>query len=364
MARSIGWQAAAQSGDGARATGEIVSVQQLRGLAAFGVLCFHAAQRAGFALNVGAAGVDVFFAISGFIMWVVTCRSAAGPLVFLKRRVVRIVPLYWLTTLALVSLAIAAPFLFPAMRPTAGHVVESMLFWPHRDPAGQVYPLLVPGWTLNYEAFFYVVFAAALLLPARLRAIAVTLVLGGLVFCRPLLDLSNPLAETWTNPLLLEFTAGVWLGVAWTTRPLLAPPAAVAFIAAGLASFAIMQGIGLDVGPWRALAWGVPAFAIVAGAVSLEKVGRAPAFAPLKRLGDASYALYLVHGLAVSCSARVLAMAGLRHPVAVFLCAIVAGTTAGLLFHALVERPLVSLFSKRSRRPRIGEQVQEAPVAP
>ncbi|HEX2801677.1 MAG TPA: acyltransferase, partial [Phenylobacterium sp.] len=91
---------------GARPPGEVRSIQALRGLAALAVLVFHAADRAGGTFGVGASGVDVFFVISGFIMWVVTCRETPTPARFLARRAERIAPLYWLVTLGTAAVAL------------------------------------------------------------------------------------------------------------------------------------------------------------------------------------------------------------------------------------------------------------------
>ena len=88
-----------------KAPGEVRSIQYLRGFAAFGVLIYHAAERAGGAFGLGAAGVDVFFVISGFIMWVVTCKRSPSPQEFLLKRVQRIVPLYWGLTLLVAGVA-------------------------------------------------------------------------------------------------------------------------------------------------------------------------------------------------------------------------------------------------------------------
>jgi exopolysaccharide production protein ExoZ len=191
---------------------EVRSIQFLRGVAALGVLGFHAASRAGGSFGVGAAGVDIFFVISGFIMWVVTSRRTPKPGQFLARRAERIVPLYWLVTLATATAAILAPSAFPAMRPTASHVVQSLFFIPHRDPTGLIAPLIVPGWTLNYEIFFYLLFAGSLMAPARLRVWLVSGVLAALVALRPLGDITNSAWATYTDPILLEFAAGSWSG--------------------------------------------------------------------------------------------------------------------------------------------------------
>jgi exopolysaccharide production protein ExoZ len=293
---------------------------------------------------VGAAGVDVFFVISGFIMWVVTYRRTISPGGFLLRRVQRIVPLYWGVTLLVAAAAIAAPWLFPAMRPSTGHIVQSLLFAPHRDPAGLIAPLVVPGWTLNYEMFFYLLFAAALLAPARIRPWALSAALVGLVAARPFGDTTAPVWSTYTDPLLLEFGAGVWLGKAWSDGRLPSAGPAWVLVAAGLAGFAATALTGVEVDRARIVFWGAPALALVTGAVSLERSGAVPDWRPLRALGDASYSLYLVHGLAVSAVWRGLQMLGLHNPGLLFAASIVAGVAAGLVAYQLIERPTMRLF--------------------
>src|ERR1700722_8663891 len=192
---------------------ELFSIQYLRAAAAIAVLIFHAAQRGGTSFGAGAAGGDVFFVISGFIMWVISAR--ATPASFLTRRAARIIPLYWLVTLVIAAAAITMPSAFPNLQPTLDHVVKSMLFYPHADPSGIVAPLIVPGWTLDYEVFFYLVFAMSLLVAARSRALVLTAALGLLVLAGQLIRPANPALATYTHPLLLEFLSGVLLGKAW-----------------------------------------------------------------------------------------------------------------------------------------------------
>jgi exopolysaccharide production protein ExoZ len=336
-----------------KAPGEVRSIQYLRGFAAFGVLAFHAADRAGYVFGVGAAGVDVFFVISGFIMWVVTCRKTPSPTEFLTRRIQRIVPLYWGLTLATAAAALIIPGAFPAMRPTAGHIVQSLLFVPHRDETGLIAPLIVPGWTLNYEMFFYLLFAAGLLVPARLRPWALSAALVGLAALRPLGDVQNPLWATYTNPLLLEFGAGVWLGKAWSEGWLPGRAVGAMLIAAGLLAFTAVTLAGLDVEPARAFYWGLPALLLVTGAVSLERAGALPHLWPLRILGDASYSVYLVHGLAISAAVRGLQKVGLTAPVPLFVASVATGVVAGLAAYELAEKPLMKLFrtGMAARRP-------------
>lgn len=334
---------------GVAARGEIISIQQLRGVAAVGVLCFHAAKRSGIDFTTGAAGVDVFFVISGFIMWVISARAPIGPVEFLLRRAVRIVPLYWLTTFLVVLLAVVSPRLFPAMRLSPAHVLESLLFLPHRDPTGAPYPVIVPGWTLDYEVFFYLLFAGALAVFARRRAVLVSLVLAALVLVRPLAHLGDPAQATYTDPILLEFVAGLWLGAAWTSGRLPGRGAALALMGVGVAGFALVASLGIDVDRWRLLCWGAPAFVLVAGAVSAERAGLVLRGRALAQVGDASYSIYLVHGLMVSFAARCLGLVGVDTGPAVLVAAVGCGLVGGLVCHALVERPLGRILHRALR---------------
>lgn len=339
---------------------ELLSIQYLRAVAAIGVLIFHAADRAGVAFGPGAAGVDVFFVISGFIMWVIAGERPTTPTAFLARRAARIIPLYWLVTLAIAATATVAPWAFPHLEPTGAHVAKSLLFYPHLDPHGDIAPLIVPGWTLNYEMFFYLVFAASLLLAVRRRTIALTLAMSLLVafgyWTRP----TQPALATYTNPLLLEFLAGVWLGRAWRRGLRLRRGIGLAAIATGLAIFALTAVSGIDVEPVRIAVWGVPAFLVVAGAVSLEPVRDWPM---LKFLGDASYSIYLVHGLAISFCTRVLALFHIDSLALFFLVCIGGGIMLGGACYWLVERPLLHLFHP-SRRKRARDVDHVSAISP
>ncbi|MEY9103377.1 peptidoglycan/LPS O-acetylase OafA/YrhL [Sinorhizobium fredii] len=153
--------------------GTIRTIQYLRAAAALAVVVFHAAEKTGHDFAVGAAGVDVFFVISGFIMWVISDRRPLTPAKFIWDRIRRIVPIYWFATAVMIAGALAG--LFPNLALTLDHVLASLFFIPFRSPSsGEIWPLLVQGWTLNFEMLFYAVFAASLLLPRhwRLPAIA------------------------------------------------------------------------------------------------------------------------------------------------------------------------------------------------
>ena len=157
----------------------IVAIQVLRALAATAVVCAHFQMDLGRLLNardalpdltLGHAGVDLFFVISGFVMVYASepmFGRAGGSWQFMTRRLIRIVPVYWLASTLYLVMALAIP-VFEKSYSTAS-VVASYLFipWPRLD--GIMQPLVGQGWTLNYEMFFYAIFAMAVSAPRRSR---------------------------------------------------------------------------------------------------------------------------------------------------------------------------------------------------
>src|SRR5690606_35540078 len=135
----------------------LYGIQYLRAFAALAVVVFHAAERTGMHFAIGAAGVDVFFVVSGFIMMAISDHRQTSPFIFLKNRLLRIAPNYWIVTGIMIIGAVAG--LFPNMKLDFFHIMGSFFFFPVASPnAEQFWPVLVQGWTLNYEAFFYAVF--------------------------------------------------------------------------------------------------------------------------------------------------------------------------------------------------------------
>ncbi len=297
----------------ARAGPMLTQVQVLRAIAAGAVALRHAQHDAAtLSLQNGhvfhawnpipwSAGVDVFFVISGLIMVHASRQLFATPgggRLFLSRRIARIVPLYWIVTTLYVAVALLAPTLLNQTYINARFILASYLFIPAVRPDGIVQPAYELGWTLNYEMFFYVLFAAAIALPLRWAAASVLATLTALVIAGQLAaPLGEPLAF-WTNPILLEFAFGVVIGVMLAQGVRFDGPRRAALVAAGL--FALMLAAAYPelyrVLP-RPLIYGLPAALIVAAA-ALGTHGSQPAGLLARwgaAAGDASYALYLLH---------------------------------------------------------------------
>lgn len=335
--------------------GIVVSIQYLRGLAAMAVVLSHVAGHAGLTFAAGAAGVDVFFVISGFVMWTVTSRRPTKPGPFMVDRLTRIAPPYMLLTVAVYLIASYLPGVFPNMRTSLPHMLMSALFIPHINLFGEPFPQVVPGWTLTYEIFFYILFAAGLLAPVRQRAWTCTAAIGLLVGIGLLTHSAFEAVNTYTNPLLLEFAAGLWLGVAWKSDSLPRARWGGIVLLAGLTAFAGWEILfGTQPQGFRAFVWGVPATLIVAGLLTIEQrlgLMRSPF---LLLLGNASYSIYLTNVFVAAAAWRALGHISLP---GYFGAAIVASAAGGVMFWRVVERPITQLARRCFHRPAMAEKL-------
>jgi exopolysaccharide production protein ExoZ len=301
-------------------------------------------------------GVDIFFVISGFVIFLSIQSRSMGVLDFYKRRLMRIVPLYWIVTTFLVLVAIFTPQFLKSIRFDAMHVAASYAFLPYPSPAdGLLYPILVPGWTLNYEMLFYAAFGLCLFLLPRWRVLAVSAVLIALPLLGILVRPDWPPAIFLTSSILLEFLFGV--GIAWVLSKCAGSrKAGVSLLFAGMMLFMASPFIAQHVDLLRFILLGVPATMIVSGALLLEKARALPIWPLPKLLGDSSYALYLTHGIALSAMGQLW----LRLPfgsgglsLAVFsILTLLASLLGGIVTYRLVDEPLQNWLRANTARSR------------
>ncbi|SFO93722.1 acyltransferase family protein [Tranquillimonas alkanivorans] len=319
-------------------------LQALRAAAALMVLIGHAMAEA--AHYIGplpgsglpwTRGVDLFFVISGFVIALSAARvppDPAGAVDFLRRRALRVVPLYYVFTTLMVAVLLAMPSGVKDTPLDSAQIVHSYLFLPYERPDGRIAPVLSLGWTLNYEVGFYAVVAAALLLRRGLGlvlAVLSALVVAGLAW-----EPRQPGAVFWTNPIVFEFLFGMALARVWRAGVRLpAPGLAAGGLAAGVVLLVALHETALP----RVVAAGGPAALIVA-AVTLCRPPPLPGLA----LGEASYALYLSHRFVLRALTLLLLPvlpAGSGAAVVYTASAVAASVVIALLVHRHLERPLM-----------------------
>lgn len=329
-------------------TKSLNSIQYLRGIAALLVVLVHVPvqlERMGYQNNWPDwfnMGVDIFFVISGFIMWTTTQGTAITPTQFLQRRFARIVPLYWLLTTITVIMMTVAPSLLQSGQFDLAHIVKSYLFIGAEHPVThKMQPVLVPGWTLNLEMFFYVIFALALYLPARFRAGATVVSLTAIVACSAFFPNPNSFGGFYTSDIILEFVYGIVLGVAfthWKRVPAVRSTVLVGLICAVVGVILVASDLP------RAISYGVPALMLVGGALVAESSGWVGYNRPLHAIGDASYSLYLTHGMLLSAAGQAWRKSGaanLPFSGALFtIVSVVFVTVAAIAVYRWLERPM------------------------
>lgn len=330
----------------------VFSIQYLRGLAAILVLLEHVGLKSAqysndlfSGWNIGGAGVDLFFLISGFIMCHTTAdkhQSKGASVQFIWRRVTRILPLYWLIT----CFALVVYLVMPGQINSNGggtDLVASYLLL----PTEQVY-LVSNGWTLSYEFLFYAVFMLGLLFS---RGVGTVLVIA-LLLMMVGYGLVKPQEGVWgdflTKVLLLEFVFGMLIYHYYQRIKQL--PLALCAVLIGLgvgALLAVNQGIRTDN---HVINEGLPMVLILIGALGLEPLLRKRPNELLKVLGDSSYAMYLVHPFVLAGGAMVLSKLGLNNLFGgyFFITVLIIGSlVAGYLLFQFVEKPLSKILHKR-----------------
>ncbi len=237
-------------------------------------------------------------------MWTVTAERRVTPATFAADRIRRIVPLYWIATLGAVASIWVVPGFFWQASADPWRVAASLLFVPHAGIGGGVYPVLYQGWTLQYEMFFYAVFALCLWLPARLRLPVLAAVLAGLVALGVAsVVTAGPAAETYTDPICLEFLGGAvaaWVAARW--QPARATAGVILVAAFAVFVLVTVNEQSLGVVSWLTMAVAVPT--IVFGAVALERAGGVPRWPRLRVLGEASYSIYLFQTFGFALASR------------------------------------------------------------
>lgn len=306
--------------------------------------------------EIGAVGVDLFFVISGFVM-AQSARALVGlrdAIDFSISRVVRIVPLYWAVTLAIGVPALCFPELFRTFTTSWDQVLSSLFFIPYFDDTGALRPVVVQGWTLNYEMFFYLTIAIAISVGIRspVRVAAFLMIFLGIVGSTLERDAPEPVG-VYLSPIVIEFAAGVFLGSMfssgrWSGQRRNAFLGLVLVILGAFVVSVASADFGIGRGSARLVVWGGAAFIFVAGLLLIEAYKIPPIYRALNVLADSSYALYLTHGLAFTVSWRLgadsigvsLVSAGILLFAALF---------AGVVCHYCVEGPLCRLSNRLGR---------------
>lgn len=310
----------------------------------------------------GDAGVEFFFVLSGFIITWAHFNDLGRPtlvLKYLRKRMVRIYPTYWIIFAIVYLLAQASP----TLRSTVPHdyttLFKSLALVP-QDPSvsgGTGAPVLIVAWSLQYEICFY----------ALMAIFIVSRPLGILVSVALLVNLGMCQAVTcsfprtfFSNNLILLFGLGALIAYfsrrsIRIKRPMIvALCAATAFLLYGVFEAVVGKGaLPVD----RRLVYGLISGALIFALVHAEAGGQLRINNGwMSLLGDSSYSLYLIHYPLISALCKLMIFIGLAGSLGaaaaypVILCACIL-TSVG--FYLLMEKPILRALSPRAATIRL-----------
>jgi exopolysaccharide production protein ExoZ len=319
----------------------------MRFMAAALVLCTHATfyyhERISAAVRVwhfGEVGVPIFFVISGIVM-VVSSQSlpnnAVGSRLFMLRRIVRIVPLWWVALTVKVVIALVRPEVVNHNFFQFDYALKSYFFIPYFNELHAVVPLHGVGWTLLHEIFFYILFSLAMSCGLR-PAVMASFAIAGMWALGQWVAVDNPFWSVATHTSNLFFVLGMAVGSMMILAPerqdirrgataLLATAASLLFVLQTRFEVHYVYPIVLTLGATSLLCakWRLPSW--------LNRIGR---------LGDSSYSLYLFHPFMAPAALLVLGrFAPTWHVAAHITTAVVFTIAAAHLLHLWVEVPVV-----------------------
>ncbi len=328
----------------------VLSIQYMRALAALLVVLSHVAikgeQYSTSPLSwfhIGSAGVDLFFIISGYIMCHTVTNRKVGFNGFIIARIKRILPLYWLLTTA----ALVVFLLLPEKVNSSGgvtNILHSYTLFPTVDKY-----LIQNGWTLSYEFYFYFLFSSCLLFNSAWRFFVPVFVILALVATASVYENENYLVGFFTNPLLVEFVAGILIFYLFQEKGV-GIKVGLCFICLAIFLLVFVNESVIDVN--RTVRYGIPMLLFFIGMLALEPVFKKVQGMKVSRLfqslGASSYSLYLCHPFALVICAVIFKKLGLHDNGFVFSGLLMScSILSGHLCYVLIEKRLIRIFSRK-----------------
>jgi exopolysaccharide production protein ExoZ len=326
------------------------ALQYLRALAALAVVYSHSVTQVDgyeqYLGHAGSFGVDIFFVISGFIMiYIAKPGNTFGK--FIINRARRVIPLYWFFTLLMGAILLLLPSVFKATQFDINALVLSLGFIPHWSMVNpsEAWPIVAPGWSLNFEMYFYFVFGLSLFFAEKYRIYFITLVISTVFIVANVFgNEQSAVAHFFAESMVFEFVLGMLLALAWKRGFRL--PSSLSWILLIAATGMLFLHLPVP----RILEYGVPSLLIVMACLFISI--REWRFGIL--LGDASYALYLSHIFTLGVLRKILPPILGEGQIAAYLfvlISMVVCTVASLFIHKYVDNWLLV----QQRIPKFGK---------
>ncbi|MEO6357453.1 MAG: acyltransferase [Ferruginibacter sp.] len=338
---------------------EFNSIQCLRFVAALMVVLLHATFYAEERLDStvskyepGAHGVPLFFVISGFVM-ILSSQNLIddknGWKKFAVKRIVRIVPIYWIIATIKLLVMLTTSKLVLHSQFDLGYVLKSYFFIPAFNPAsGLVEPLLGVGWTLNFEMFFYLIFTLSLFFKFN-RMWFIGTVLLSLSVISLFKKSTWPAVGFYADPIVMDFFWGMIAGLFIMKGKFISGNTAIFLILLGLSI--LFLPVMYYLGSYNSVhIWGIASFLVVYGCASIESSKSINYNSIVLFFGTASYSLYLIHPIIAPLAPSLFKHFGLIWPVFSILLSMALALAAGAVCYYALERPISKKLNTKMRQ--------------
>ena len=342
-------------------------IQMLRGIASMLVVLYHITGNYSENLNqtflfnifnFGGSGVDIFFVLSGFIIAYANKNYVANPqkvITFLKRRFIRIFPIYWIIITFFLALQLFFPLYYRShFELNTANLLATYLLLPNHVMINGV------SWSLTNELFFYLLFTLAILIPVKKYSLYLLLVYFVLLLLFALTDVDwvggNNYSGLLLFPMNIEFLLGVFIVLiidkiskSWIWPLLLA--GILLFLTGAYLSNHGITGISSNANYVlnRVVLFGFPSFLIILSLVKMELNKSITVKKIFLHLGDASYSIYLIHLPLVAAFYKILAKLHINNTLLLILlsCILFASVCfTGIIIYNKIENPLIKKLNK------------------
>jgi peptidoglycan/LPS O-acetylase OafA/YrhL len=315
----------------------MISIQQLRGIAVLLVVLFHMTTKLrdnglwDYGFSIGMSGVDIFFTISGFIMMLISDRERKFT-TFIVKRAIRIYPVY----LIVASVFIAVFYTFPGISNSHNldkkfSLLNTLTLFPIDNN------IVMVGWTLSYELFFYIVFALCMQLSLRKEISIPLVILLSFIFGSAINN------EFLSNTVIFEFVLGVFSYQIYK-KSFLPKNAVMNLMVIGFSiGWMYFSPVGV-----RFYDLGIPSFLIFNSYLILF---RNASKGLLSMIGDASYSIYLTHLLSISAIFLIgHKFVGISNPTILYVSMLVTALISGVIFNLYVEKPIINYLNSKFKK--------------
>ncbi len=319
----------------------LLSLQVGRGLAALVVVLFHARGFAGGSSLPFAGGhmaVIFFFILSGFIIYYAHCKDVGHPCELKRyafRRFARLYPLYWAVALVLIPVLALSPSV-------AAHshnfdfisLSKSLLLLPTQNPE-----VVGATWSLQYEVVFYALFGLAIL---NSRLLILFPIWTAAVFCGFFVHHKTFATAFILSPMNLNFMEGMLAAMAFDRYRSHVTIARAASLVGGIVTALAYALVINNVLIGKSyLLFGLASAISIWGLATADAAGGFSPWSAFTLLGDASYAIYLIHYPVIAFLARLIGKGVWK----MWILAAIS-TAAGIALHRVVELPLTSAIRR------------------